>query len=48
MENIVRHRYWWFGISLLIIVPGAIFLALYGLRPGIDFSGGSLWDIRFL
>lgn len=48
MENIVRHRYWWFAISLLVIVPGAIFLGLYGLRAGIDFSGGSLWDIRFL
>jgi preprotein translocase subunit SecF len=48
MESIVRHRYWWFALSLLLIVPGAIFLSLYGLRPGIDFSGGSLWDIRFL
>jgi preprotein translocase subunit SecF len=48
METIVRHRYWWFMISLLLIVPGAIFLGIYGLRPGIDFSGGSLWDIRFL
>ena len=48
MERIVRHRYWWFALSLLIIVPGAISLALYGLQRGIDFSGGSLWDIRFL
>jgi preprotein translocase subunit SecF len=47
MDRIVRHRYWWFGISLLVIVPGLISLALYGLRPGIDFSGGALWDIRF-
>ena len=48
MERIVRHRYWWFALSLLIIVPGAISLALYGLQRGIDSSGGSLWDIRFL
>ena len=48
MENIVRLRYWWFALSLLVIVPGAIFLALYGLRPSIDFSGGALWDIQFL
>jgi preprotein translocase subunit SecF len=48
MDKIVRHRYWWFALSLLIIVPGAISLALYGLQRGIDFSGGSLWDIRFL
>jgi preprotein translocase subunit SecF len=47
MENIVRHRYWWFLISLLIIIPGLISLSLYGLRPSIDFSGGALWDVYF-
>ena len=48
MENIVRHRYWWFAISLLTILPGLVFLIMFGLRLGVDFSGGSLWDIRFL
>ena len=47
MEKIVRRRYWWFLMSLLIIVPGLISLALYGLRPSIDFSGGALWDVYF-
>jgi preprotein translocase subunit SecF len=47
MQNIVRRRYLWFLISLLVIVPGAISLAIYGLRTGIDFSGGALWDIQF-
>jgi len=47
MEKIVRRRYWWFLISLLIIVPGLISLSLYGLRPSIDFSGGALWDVYF-
>jgi preprotein translocase subunit SecF len=48
MESIVRHRYWWFALSLLIIIPGLVFLGMFGLRPGIDFSGGALWDIQFL
>jgi preprotein translocase subunit SecF len=47
MENIVRHRYWWFLVSLLIIIPGLISLGVYGLRPSIDFSGGALWDVYF-
>lgn len=47
MEKIVRRRYWWFLVSLLIIVPGLISLGLYGLRPSIDFSGGALWDVYF-
>jgi preprotein translocase subunit SecF len=47
MEKIVSRRYWWFLVSLLIIVPGLISLSLYGLRPSIDFSGGALWDVYF-
>src|SRR5262245_6980988 len=47
MEKIVSRRYWWFLLSLLIIVPGLISLILFGLRPSIDFSGGALWDVYF-
>jgi preprotein translocase subunit SecF len=48
MSNIVRLRYVWLAISLLTIIPGAIFLALFGLRLSIDFAGGALWDVRFI
>src|SRR3954462_13358284 len=47
MGKIVSRRYWWFLISLLIIIPGLVSLSLYGLRPSIDFSGGALWDVYF-
>lgn len=57
MENLVRHRYWWFALSLIIILPGLYFLFFhslittgkfqFGLHPSIDFSGGSLWEIHF-
>ena len=49
MESIVRHRYLWFLISLLIIIPGVVFLVMPGggLRPSIDFSGGALWEFQF-
>ena len=47
MLDLVSKRYWFFGISLLIILPGLVFLLLGGLRPGIDFSGGSLWELHF-
>ena len=47
MEKIVSRRYWWFLLSLLIIIPGLVSLSLYGLRPSIDFSGGALWDVYF-
>lgn len=57
MEQLVRRRYWWFAISLLVILPGLYFLLLHplittgrfglGLRASIDFSGGALWELRF-
>ncbi len=47
MLNIVKRRYLYFGISLLIIIPGTIALTAWGLNPGIDFSGGSLLEITF-
>lgn len=36
----------WYLISLLIIIPGIISLAVQGLNLGIDFQGGSLLHIR--
>jgi preprotein translocase subunit SecF len=47
MEKIVRRRYWWFAFSLLIILTGFVFLGVFGLQQGIDFSGGALWNIQF-
>jgi preprotein translocase subunit SecF len=45
--DIVKHRYKYFGISLLVIIPGMIALLIWGLPLGIDFMGGSLLDIQF-
>ena len=43
--DIVSKRYIYFAISLLIIIPGVIALALWGLKVGIDFTGGTLWEV---
>jgi preprotein translocase subunit SecF len=47
MTTLVSRRYWWFALSLLLIVPGVISLILFGLRLGIDFTGGTLWELQF-
>ncbi|MGA9532771.1 MAG: protein translocase subunit SecF, partial [Anaerolineales bacterium] len=47
MLNIVEKRYWFFLLSLVVIVPGMIGLALWGLPLAIDFTGGSLLEVRF-
>jgi preprotein translocase subunit SecF len=47
LHSIVKLRYLWFLISILVIIPGAVAYGLWGLRTGIDFAGGALWDVRF-
>jgi len=47
MINIVKRRYLYFAISLIVILPGIAALIVWGLPAGIDFSGGSLLEIRF-
>jgi preprotein translocase subunit SecF len=46
--NIIKHRYLYFGISLLVIIPGLIALAMWGLPTGIDFTGGSLLEVKLV
>ena len=43
--NIVGRRKLWFAISILVILPGIIALALWGLKPGIDFAGGQVMEV---
>ena len=45
--NLVKYRYWYFAISLLVIVPGVLALIFWGFPLGIDFTGGSLLDVQF-
>ncbi|HLI87703.1 MAG TPA: protein translocase subunit SecF [Ktedonobacteraceae bacterium] len=41
MFHLVKHRYAFLILSLIVIVPGVISLILFGLNVGIDFAGGS-------
>lgn len=47
MLDIVGKRYWYFLVSLIAILPGIAALAMWGLPLGIDFTGGSLLEVRF-
>ena len=52
MFNIVGKRGWYFLISALIIIPGLLSMIAppgwasggSGLKPGIDFTSGSVLD----
>jgi preprotein translocase subunit SecF len=47
MLDILGKRYLFFGISLLLIVPGLIVMAIFGLPLSIDFKGGTLLEVEF-
>ena len=44
--NLISRRRWWYLLSLIIILPGTISLFLWGLKPSIDFTGGTLIEIE--
>jgi preprotein translocase subunit SecF len=46
MIDLVGKRYWFFLISLLVILPGLVSLAIFGVPVGIDFTGGTLWEVQ--
>jgi len=45
--NILGKRYYFFGLSLLIILVGAIIMLTKGIPLSIDFTGGSLLEVKF-
>jgi preprotein translocase subunit SecF len=47
MIDIVKRRYVYFAISLVIILPGIVALILWGLPLAIDFTGGSFLEVQF-
>lgn len=47
MIDIVKHRYWYFALSGIILVPGLLALVLWGLPVSIDFRGGSVYQLSF-
>ena len=45
--DIAGKRKIWFIISLLVIIPGIISMVTRGFNFGIDFTGGTIIDLRF-
>jgi len=42
----MRYRWLYFLFSALIIIPGIYSLIFWGLKPSIDFTGGSILEIK--
>ena len=46
--QIIKHRKIYFSISLILFLGSLLSLLVFGLKLGIDFTGGSLMEIEFL
>lgn len=46
MINFMRFRWLYFLISTLVILPGLVSIALWGLKLSIDFTGGTVLELR--
>lgn len=44
--NIIGKKYFYFLLSGLVIIPGIISLILWGIKPSIDFTGGTLIEYQ--
>lgn len=46
MIDWMKYKWLYFALSTLILVPGIVSLFLFGLKPAIDFIGGSLLELK--
>lgn len=46
MIDFMRLKWFYFLLSGLVIVPGVLSLIFFGLKPSIDFTGGTVWEIQ--
>ena len=46
MINFVKYRVIFLGISLLTIATAITLIVLWGLKPAIDFTGGTIIEVR--
>ena len=44
--NIIKHKAWFLGFSTILVVISIAALALFGLKTGIDFRGGAMWQVK--
>ena len=47
MINVIKYKYISFTISGILFATSIVLLFVFGLKPGLDFTGGSLIEVSF-
>jgi len=45
--EVVKNRKIFLSISLMLVLTSLVLMGVFGFKQGIDFTGGSLWQIKF-
>lgn len=45
--NIIKNKYWFLTFSAFTLIAAVLAISFFGLKQGIDFTGGTLWEARF-
>lgn len=45
--RIIQTRKYWYALSLILFAVSIFFLIYWGLKPGIEFTGGSLLELQY-
>lgn len=46
MYNIIGNKYIFLSISAVLVIAALVSIALFGFKQGIDFKGGTAWQVR--
>ncbi|MBI5221116.1 MAG: protein translocase subunit SecF [Candidatus Liptonbacteria bacterium] len=44
--KLVEHRNWFLGAAVVLVGASILAVVVFGFRLGIDFTGGTLWQIK--
>lgn len=44
--NIIKYKSVFLGFSAILILASIVSLAIFGLKTGIDFRGGTMWQVK--
>src|SRR3989344_450785 len=44
--DVIKYKYFFIGFSAVITALAVISMLVFGFKQGIDFAGGTLWQIE--
>ena len=48
MFDLIKYKNLFIGFSLILLILAVVSIFTYGFKEGIDFAGGTLWQIKFV